>query len=64
MSYRSGKLQCDMDRDCQGEITHLGQKGYVYCEKHGLQRRYYRPCRKLRPGEIKKLQRGEALARY
>jgi hypothetical protein len=64
MSFKNGTLRCDMENDCESPVTHIDDKGYAYCETHGLQRRYYRPCRKLRPHEVKKLQRGEALARY
>lgn len=65
MSYRTdGTLQCDMDHDCFEAVTHVDQKGYAYCTKHGLDRRYYQPCRKLRDWERRRLQRGEPLARY
>lgn len=57
-------IHCDMTAECDQPITHLDDKGYVYCTTHGLQRRDYRPCRKLRPAEINKLQRGEQLDHY
>lgn len=65
MSYHDdGTLRCDMEDDCTKPVTHIDQKGYAYCEPHGIERRWYVPCRKLRPHELRKLQRGEALARY
>ena len=65
MSYKNGQLQCDMDRDCAGAITHLDKSGFVYCAPHGERRKQARRnCRKLRSYEIKTLERGEALKRY
>lgn len=58
------KPRCDMEKDCLEPVTHLDQKGYVYCTEHGLDRRRFRPCRKLRTHEINKLNRGEQINRY
>lgn len=58
-------LSCDMERDCPASVTHLDNKGFVYCTEHGIQRRQYgTPCRKLRPWELKRLQRGQQLRSY
>ncbi len=57
-------LTCDMTKDCTGPVTHIDQKGYAYCEPHGVARRSSQPCRKLLPWELHKLQRGECLSRY
>lgn len=57
-------LRCDMKSDCTEPVTMLDTAGFAYCTDHGLQRRCYEPCRKLRDWELRKLQRGEALARY
>lgn len=56
-------LQCDMDKACEGGVTHIDDKGFAYCTKHGTQRQRsgYGRCRKLRPSEIKKLERGETI---
>lgn len=64
MSTIDGQLRCDMVHGCTEPVTHIDDKGYAYCTKHGEERRGYRPCRKLRGWELRKLQRGEALARY
>jgi hypothetical protein len=64
MTMKNGILKCDMCEDCTAIVTHIDQKGFVYCTDHGLERRLFRPCRKLRPHEQRKLGRGEALARY
>jgi hypothetical protein len=55
---------CDMERGCTAAVAMIDQQGYAYCTEHGLSRRLYQPCRKLRAWELRKLQRGEALARY
>lgn len=58
-------LLCDRDRSCCAPVTHIDQKGFVYCTNHGLSRRSCGiPCRKLRDYEIRKLGRGETLSRY
>jgi len=57
-------LQCDMVKDCAAPVTHLDRKGYAYCTPHGIERRGCQPCRKLRPWELRRLERGQPLARY
>lgn len=67
MSYRtpgSFSLSCDMAKECTETVTHIDDKGYVYCKKHGLERRSVRRCRQLRSAELKKLLKGQPLARY
>lgn len=58
-------IRCDMADDCMEDVTMLDDKGYVYCEAHGLERRDvgYR-SRKLRPHELNRLKRGDTLTRY
>jgi hypothetical protein len=55
---------CDMIEGCTEPVTYLDAKGYVYCTKHGLERQSYQRCRKLRPAELAKVRRGEALEAY
>jgi hypothetical protein len=56
------KLTCDMERSCTRPVTHIDHKGFVYCTPHGEQRRTNgTPCRKLRPGEIEKLESGQTI---
>lgn len=50
--------------ECSGAVTHIDNKGYTYCAKHGIERRDYRPCRKLLKRELETLLRGEAIAAY
>ena len=62
----SGKkvLKCDMYEECLQPVTHIDANGFGYCHNHGVSRRHYKPCRKLRPWELRRLQRGEPLKRY
>lgn len=50
-------LTCDMDRECKAAVTHIDEKGFVYCAPHGIDRRTYsgRYCRRMRPWEVKRL---------
>ena len=57
-------LKCDMAETCSQPVTHIDDKGYVYCTHHGIQRRDWRRCRKLRPHELRRLERGETLKSY
>jgi hypothetical protein len=50
-----------MDTACKRLVTHIDNKGYVYCTCHGEQRRAARPCRALRPHEITKLTNGKPI---
>lgn len=63
-NHATTTLTCDMKRDCTAPITHIDNKGFIYCATHGTDRRDYCPCRKLRPFELRRLARGEVLARY
>lgn len=63
MAFRNGKLVCDMI-DCTDDVTHLDNNGFVYCTKHGLRRRDWKPCRKLRSHELNRLRRGQQVTRY
>ena len=57
-------LACDMESDCREPVTHLDKKGYAYCTEHGIERRFWMPCRKLRPWEVRRLERDEPLTHY
>lgn len=57
-------LTCDMVKECHEPVTHIDNKGFVYCTKHGVERRYTHPCRKLRTHELNRLKRGETVKRY
>lgn len=66
MSYNTkGGLTCDMVRGCAGTVTHIENKGYVYCRTHASQRRGFNPhLRLLTPKELEQLKAGTPLAAY
>lgn len=57
-------LRCDMTQNCPKPVAYIDDKGFAYCTDHGQQRQRHCSCRKLRPHELRKLQRGEQLSRY
>lgn len=65
MGRSNGILRCDMEKVCIQPVSHIDEKGFVYCASHGATRqRSGVLCRKLRPAEIKRLERGEAIRYY
>lgn len=60
----SVELKCDMVSDCTAEVTHIDNKGYIYCTEHGIERRDCRPCRALRKWELAMLKAGEQVPSY
>lgn len=59
-----GPLTCDGWCDHANPVAMIDTAGFAYCEPCGMTRRMYEPCRKLRPYELRRLERGEQLARY
>ncbi len=51
-------LSCTMESDCAASVTHIDNKGFVYCRDHGVQRKHHTPCRKLTRAEYKRLGAG------
>lgn len=58
------RTTCEMVEDCPQPVTMIDVKGFIYCTEHGMERRFYQRCRKLRPHELRKVQRGIAIDRY
>lgn len=58
------ELHCDMKTDCTKPITMIDDSGFIYCADHGLSRRGWKLCRKLRPFELNRLKRGERVQHY
>jgi len=54
-------ITCDMTVRCRSVVTHIDNKGYVYCTGHGKHRALSVPCRALRPGEFTKIIHGETI---
>ena len=57
---------CDMTKDCQSAVTHIGSKGYIYCAEHAIIRRQsgYERTRRMRAWELKLIAQGEPLQSY
>lgn len=59
-------MQCDMSHDCHRPVTHIGEKGYVYCAEHAVDRRRcgWERTRQMRTWEVKLIQQGKPLPSY
>lgn len=58
-------LKCAWVDTCQAAVTHVDSDGYIYCARHGRQRKAGGVrCRTMTSAEVKRLQRGEPLAGY
>ena len=64
MTTNTKTQQCSMTNTCPNEITHIGEKGYIYCSAHAGPRREREACRLLRPFELDILKQGVALPSY
>ena len=65
---KDGKLLCDgvawtkgesgtaESGKCSQPVSMIDEKGFVYCAKHGQDRKHSMRCRKLTPQELKKLE--------
>ncbi len=49
-------LQCDYRRECKHPVTHVGHRGFVYCEQDAGNMSGGERTRKLKADEIAKLQ--------
>lgn len=57
--------RCEMTNDCEAPVTHLDEKGFIYCKEHGHDRResgIY--CRALRPWELRLIKDGKVIPSY
>ena len=64
MTQTLATLTCDMEKDCIAPVAMIDTAGFIYCENHGLDRRQWEPCRRLRDWELRRLERGKPLTRY
>lgn len=58
------KLKCDMTKECPEEVTHIDEKGFLYCARHGYQRKNVMRCRKLRPAELKRILENQPIKKF
>lgn len=64
MTMKDGALRCDWRRECTKPVTHIGEKGYVYCESDVSNRHGYERTRRLLVSEVEQLKRGEPLKSF
>jgi hypothetical protein len=59
-------MTCDMTKSCTAPVTHIGEKGYIYCTEHAIERRRYvgEHTRKMRAWELKLIEAGKSLPSY
>ena len=59
-------MQCEMRRECQNEVTHIGSKGYIYCSECAVRRRHsgYERTRKMRVWELNLVRNGKQVPSY
>ena len=55
---------CGMKKGCTNQVTHIGEKGYVYCAECAPLRRGWERCRRMRPWELKLVAAGKPLPSY
>lgn len=48
-------------KGCQRIVEYIDNKGFIYCEKHGIFRESYCPCRKFTAKELVKLESGKPI---
>lgn len=53
-----------MTHSCSSAVTHVGEKGYIYCAVHAVDRRGVERTRKMKPWELRLIQRGVPLPSY
>lgn len=49
---------CDMRSDCINTVTHVGNKGYIYCSSHAAARAGVEKTRELKKIELEHLHEG------
>lgn len=59
-------MQCEMTDACKAPVTHIGEKGYVYCGPHAEVRRQAgsERTRKMRAWECALIEAGEPVPSY
>lgn len=57
-------IRCEMRKDCVEPVTHIGAKGYVYCQEHARARQGWERCRKMAAWELRLIREGSPLPSY
>lgn len=56
--------QCEMLEDCPRPVTHIGEKGYIYCQLCAANRRGWERTRKLAKWELALIEQGKQILSY
>lgn len=57
-------MQCDMNKECKKQVTHIDHRGFIYCEDCAKIRKLSNSCRKLSSHEKKEIEAGKPLSRF
>ena len=57
-------LKCSGTKECTCPVTHIDEKGFIYCSDHGKLRKMYMRCRKLTKSELKTLEDKKPIKKY
>lgn len=57
-------IQCEMADNCETPVTHIGNKGYVYCTSHAIIRRPWERTRKMTAVELRTVKAGKPITKY
>lgn len=57
-------MNCNMRSTCLKPVTHIGEKGYIYCTECAGIRQGYERCRKMRAWELKLIKAGKPIPSY
>lgn len=55
---------CDMVAGCANPVTHIGEKGYVYCKTCAPHRAGWERVRRMSAWELRLIEAGEPLPSY
>ena len=58
------QIKCEMIKECNSDLAYMDNEGFIYCETHGISRKQWKPCRKLKKREIKDLEAGQRPRKY
>ncbi len=64
LAEQSVKPQCDMRDECKNPVTHVGDKGWIYCAEHARGRQGWERTRQMRKWELDILKTGGQLPKY
>ena len=57
-------LRCEMQDGCMQPVTHIGEKGFIYCTEHARIRKGRERCRRMRKWELVLINSGKPLPSY